>query len=209
VDDGWYRDVNDFARQTPWLHGVLAAYALWAGLVVLVAILTGVWWTARRRSDAPRAVSRAVLTGVAAVVALLINQKLISPAIARVRPCHTMSHVEVLLTCGNDYSMPSDHCIIAGALAAGLWILRRWVGALATALALVLAFSRVYVGVHYPSDTIVGLAIGAGIALMLIAGLQRPTEALARRLARGPLRRLITSSAISSAETTTKSRSRL
>ncbi|MGH3627791.1 MAG: phosphatase PAP2 family protein, partial [Sciscionella sp.] len=192
TDTAWYLDVNGFVRQTPWLHGFLAAYALWGGLLVLALVLIGGWWRARRRDDAPRAVATAVLTGVAAVVAVVVNQQLISPAIARPRPCLALHHVEVLLACSKDYSMPSDHCIIAGAFVAGLFILHRKSGAVALVLALLLAFGRVYAGVHYPSDTVAGLLAGALIGSVIVLALRRPTTALTVRLALGPLRPLIT-----------------
>lgn len=44
VDTQWYLDVNAFARATPWLHTVLAAYALWAGLVALAVLLVAGWF---------------------------------------------------------------------------------------------------------------------------------------------------------------------
>lgn len=189
-DAAWYRDVNAWARRTPWLHGFLSAYALWGGLVVLVVMLVLGWLLARRRTDALRAVAVAVLTGVAAVVALLVNQNLISPAIARARPCQAM-HLEVLLPCSPDFSMPSDHCVIAGALVAGLWILDRRFGVVAAVLALLLAFSRVYVGVHYPMDTVVGLLVGAVIGVLVVLALRRSATALGTRLAATPLRPLV------------------
>ncbi|MGH3413826.1 MAG: phosphatase PAP2 family protein [Marmoricola sp.] len=191
MDTSWYRSVNDFARDTPWLHGFLAAYALWGGLVVLAVILVASWWLGRGRRDAPTAVATTVLTGVACIVALLLNQQLISPAIARPRPCLALHHVEVLLTCNRDYSMPSDHCVIAGAFVAGLWLLNRRTGMWAAALALLLAFGRVYVGVHYPSDAIVGLLVGAAVALVIVLALRQPVARLCIRLADTPLRPLV------------------
>ncbi|MGH3492216.1 MAG: phosphatase PAP2 family protein [Sciscionella sp.] len=193
LDDQWYHDVNAFAVGTRWLHGFMAAYALWAGLVVLALLLIGAWlFYARHRADAPAAVAVAVLTGVSAVIAVLLNQNLISPAIARPRPCTAFAHVEVLLPCSHDYSMPSDHCIIAGAFVAGLWILNRRFGIVAGLLALLLAFGRVYVGVHYPSDTVVGLLAGALIGIVIVLALRTPAATLAARLIRSPLRPLIT-----------------
>lgn len=61
-----------------------------------------------------------------------------------------------------DYSFPSDHATIAAALAAGLWLANRKVGAIAAVLALVEGFSRVYLGLHYPHD------IAAGILLSMV-----------------------------------------
>ncbi len=106
VDERWYRDINGFARHTPWLHGVLSAYALWGGLVILALMLVTAYLVSRRRVDAERMVAVTVCAGVGVVAALLVNQQLISPAVARARPCHSLKHVEVLLACANDYSFP-------------------------------------------------------------------------------------------------------
>ncbi|MGH3535539.1 MAG: phosphatase PAP2 family protein [Pseudonocardiaceae bacterium] len=192
-DTHMFELINSFATATPWLHTILTVYALWAGLVVLALLLVaGWWWPARHRPDAPRAVATTVLTGIAAVVAVLINQNLLSPAIARPRPCRALAHVEVLLPCSADYSMPSDHTIIAGAFVAGLLILSWRLGLPALLVALLLAFSRVYVGVHYPADTVLGLLAGAVIGAVIVLAGRRGATSLAQRLTHTPLRILIT-----------------
>lgn len=191
MDTDWYLTINDFARSTSWLHWFGAQYALWGGLVLMVALLIAGWLWARRRPDAANRVAIVVLTGVSAVVVLVINQQLISPAIARPRPCQTLSGVEVLLKCTNDYSMPSDHCIIAGALVASLWVLNRRFGVIATILAVLLAFGRVYAGVHYPSDTLVGLLVGAAIGTIIVLALRRPVRSVCQRLESTPVSVLI------------------
>lgn len=191
LDVQWYRDVNDFARDTPWLHGVLAGYALWGGLVVLAAMLVVAYLSARRTVAPATAVATTVCGGIGVVVTLLVNQRLISPAVARTRPCHALAHVEVLLSCANDYSFPSDHCMMAGAFVVGLaFVGRRWLIASA-ALALLLAFSRVYTGVHYPSDAGLGLLIGAGIGALVVLVTRPLVVRLATRLAIGRLRPLV------------------
>jgi undecaprenyl-diphosphatase len=191
LDRTWYLDVNEFARDTGWAHGVVSAYALWAGLVLLALLLVAGWLVARRRPDAPRAVATAFLVGVGAVAALVANQA-IGPAVDRLRPCHALHHVEVLLTCAGDSSFPSDHAMIAGAFAAGLLLLDRRIGLVSLVLALLVAFARVYVGVHYPGDVAAGLAIGAAIGAVVVLALRAPVTAVARRLERTPLRPLVT-----------------
>jgi undecaprenyl-diphosphatase len=155
-------------------------------------LLVAGWLLGRRRPEAPRLTATAFLVGVGAVLALLANQ-LIGPAVARTRPCHALAHVEVLLHCASDSSFPSDHAMIAGAFAAGLFLLNRRLGLVALLLALLLAFARVYVGVHYPSDVAGGLAIGAAIGTLVVLALRPATVAVALRLARTPLRPLIVS----------------
>lgn len=178
MDKTLYLAMNSLTRETPWLHWFLAPYALWGGLVALSVLLVGAWWWARHQPGNTRLVPVAILTGVSVVVAVLVNQHLISPLIGRIRPCTAVSGVQVLLPCTSDYSMPSDHCIMAGAFAAGLWILNRRLGVPALLLALLLAFSRVYAGMHYPSDVTVGLLVGAGIGSAIVLGLGRPLARL-------------------------------
>ena len=52
----------------------------------------------------------------------------------------------------------------------------------ATLLALLLAFARVYAGVHYPADTLVGLVFGAGITVVVVLAARRPAVRAARAL---------------------------
>ena len=182
IDTRWYLAINAFARSTPAVHAVMAAYALWAGPVLLVLIVAVVWWRARRGPDPAPVVACTVLIGVATMVALLLCQDVVSGLIARPRPCAVIPRVQVLLSCSADFSMPSDHAVIGGAIAGGLWFVSRRAAVAATLLALLLAFARVYAGVHYPADTLVGLVFGAGITVVVVLAARRPAVRAARAL---------------------------
>jgi undecaprenyl-diphosphatase len=194
LDARWYLDVNRLARDSGWAHGVAADYALWGGLVALVVLLVVGWLWGRRREDAPRAVATAFLCGISALVALGLNH-FISDAVARSRPFVRFPHSETLVSRAHDYSFPSDHCVIAGALVVGLWLVDRRLGAIGALLAILLAFARVYVGVHYPGDVAAGLLIGGAIAAVICLGLRGPASAVAERLLQTPLRPLVAASA--------------
>lgn len=99
-----------------------------------------------------------------------LNSSWLKYIIERPRPCHELWDLHLLVGCGSGYSFPSSHAVnnFAGALVLS-YFLPRWTWAFFTFAAIV-AFSRIYVGVHYPSDivagAIVGLAIGAVVILL-------------------------------------------
>lgn len=191
-DHSLFRHVNDLSADTGWAHGGMTAYALWGGLVALTVVWACCWVTVRRRADGYRSLAGVILTGAATVVALAVNQ-IIGPLVDRPRPFVTMPHVLLLLPHSADPSFPSDHAMVAGAFVGGLALVhRRWAG-LAAVLAVLLAFARVYVGVHYPTDVAAGLLIGATVAVVLVLS---PLRTLLARLlavvAGTPLRPFLT-----------------
>jgi undecaprenyl-diphosphatase len=192
LDTTWFRDVEDFERHTGFLHGFLAAWAVYGVIAIAILLLAG-WWLARRTDRPVRRVAATVWTAASVLVAFALAQPIAS-AVDRSRPfTHPALHVHKLVAHAADPGFPSDHATAFGACAAGLWLVRRWLAAIATLLALLTAFSRVYVGVHYPGDVAGGLALGAVVAL-LGALIAVPLLArLARRLTGTRLRRLVAS----------------
>jgi undecaprenyl-diphosphatase len=93
-------------------------------------------------------------------------------AVARVRPCRSMAELRLIFPCPKSYSMPSGHAISSFSFALSLFYLTREHIALIwrlypLLLASLIAFSRVYVGVHYPSDVLAGALMGSVIGLVL------------------------------------------
>jgi len=99
-----------------------------------------------------------------------IAAQLIKPLIGRLRPSYALTDsINLLVSKGGKYSFVSNHAANMFCAATVLtYFFPNWKNVL-YALALIVAFSRVYVGVHYPGDIIFGGVFGFGIAWMFIS----------------------------------------
>jgi undecaprenyl-diphosphatase len=159
---GWDRhaflDINEFARDTSWLHGVMEFFAK-DGIVLLAVALVVAWWLGRA-DRSPHKVAAAVWGALGALLALAIAQP-ISHAVAERRPFVAIPGALALIHHSTDPGFPSDHATAAGAVACAVFFVSWQLGAVTTLIALIIAFARVYVGVHYPQDVLAGLGLGA------------------------------------------------
>lgn len=126
-------------------------------------------------------------TGRSAVIVLIItiafsdqlNSSWVKHLFERVRPCHVLNDVHLLVSCGSGYAFPSSHAVnnAAGAVVLSFFY-RKWTAAFVAFAALV-AFSRVYVGVHYPGDVLGGLLLGSacgGLTVLLFVKARKRWE---------------------------------
>lgn len=188
MDTSIYRWVNRLADHTHWAHGITRAYANY-GVVLFAALLLVTFLAGRSTSDF-RQQAAAILTGGAALLAVGIGQ-VIGHAVERARPYSAMADVHILVKRSTDFSFPSDHATMAGAVAIGLFLAtRRW-GVPALVLGVLMAATRVYVGAHYPGDVLAGFVLGGAVAAALVRAGSKPLGLLLARLARTPLRLLV------------------
>jgi undecaprenyl-diphosphatase len=180
MDYSLYRAINGLTGNAFIDHVLrLLAKDLPAVLVLLVAVVFLLPWSARRWERR----SGAVLATASAGLALLVNQP-ISHLVDRARPfmAHP-AHAHLLIARSHDPSFPSDHATGGVALAFAIWLYDRTIGTVMLVLAAVLSFARVYVGTHYPGDVVAGALIGMAVAAALYAvkPVRRLIEAVARR----------------------------
>ncbi|MGK5677367.1 phosphatase PAP2 family protein, partial [Micromonospora sp. URMC 106] len=181
----WYQDIVDFAADTPqpvqWFAGhftegaILLLGALW--LVAAVSRLGG----------GPRDRAYALVTPVAVVLAYGCSEAL-KTVVDQERPCRAVA-TELAIVASEcpptgDWSFPSNHSTIAGGLAVATLLLSRRVGWVALPVAVLAAFSRTFVGVHYPHDVVAGVLLGAAVTALLTPLLARPAAGLLQRRAR-------------------------
>ncbi len=134
----------------------LAMTHLGDGYYVLLAL--ALYWCLDRRR------SMQLVTLYAFSLALNAGIKVL---FASPRPFEAFPEV-IARVSASGYSFPSGHAQLAAAFGGGIaWLYRRpWATAMAIALALVIAMSRVWLGVHYPHDVAAGLLLGLATVLV-------------------------------------------
>ena len=185
LDNSLLFAVNSFARHTAWLHEPMLAYARYGVVLFAALLLAGLLAARRRRSSDLASTAWAAL---AALLALGLNQP-IGHLFTEARPYVTHPQILRLADVTTDFSFPSDHAVMAGAVAAGLLLAHRRLGALAAVAALLMAFARVYIAAHYPWDVAGGLVLGAAVAVGGWLILRTPLTAIAARMRNLPVLR--------------------
>lgn len=189
IDGSAYVDVIDAAHRAPgWLNSLTAAWSAY-GLALFALLMLACWWRARR-AGTPAAVT--ALAAPLITLAAFGVDALLKLAVREDRPCRTLG-VATLEACPapGDWSFPSNHSALAAAAAVALFYVSRRLGAVALAAAVLMAASRVWVGVHYPHDVLAGFLVGAVVAAVAATTVRRHAPALTTRLAAGPLRPLL------------------
>ncbi|MCD7882412.1 MAG: phosphatase PAP2 family protein [Lachnospiraceae bacterium] len=110
-----------------------------------------------------------ICSACALLGSFLINNLLLKNLFNRIRPYEVIEGLTCLIQPATDASFPSGHtgASFASAVAICRQVPRKY-GILLLVLASLIAFSRLYVGIHYPTDVLGGLV--TGIALGILAG---------------------------------------
>jgi undecaprenyl-diphosphatase len=167
---------------THWMNGwagmnsTIDSLMIWisaAGVPLLVLAVAGQWWL---RTDRQHTRHILVAAGFSFLLGLALNQ-LVLLFIHRVRP-YDSGVTNLMIARSGDFSFPSDHATATFAIAAAFLLhgmRRRGLGFLIAAL--LVTFSRVYVGTHYASDVLGGALTGIVAAVVVRSVYQRGTRA--------------------------------
>lgn len=113
-------------------------------------------------------ISIAVILGLSAILADQISANLIKDIVGRLRPCKELENINLLINCGSGKSFPSAHATNNFAAAVTLIYFFKKYKYIFLTIAVLVALSRVFVGVHYPLDITAGAILGTSISLSLI-----------------------------------------
>lgn len=108
-----------------------------------------------------------VYSALALLGSVILNNMILKPIVARVRPYEVIDGLTLIVARAKDYSFPSGHTAASFASAVAMFRpLKKPYAFLLLLLAALIAFSRIYVGIHYPTDIIGGLVSGVFLGIM-------------------------------------------
>lgn len=107
---------------------------------------------------------------VSMLIGLILGNGILKNLIARERPCWIDQNIPLLIPNPHDFSFPSGHTLASFEAAVMIFLHNKKWGTISFILAILIAFSRMYLFVHFPTDIICGAALGALISILVYDG---------------------------------------
>lgn len=109
--------------------------------------------------------------GIALLMGVVLCNIILKPLVGRIRPYdyqleHFGKTIALLVATPHDFSFPSGHTIASFEAAVALTVRHKKLGAAALVLAVLIAFSRMYLYVHYPTDVLASVVLGSALAFL-------------------------------------------
>ncbi|MCI8327717.1 MAG: phosphatase PAP2 family protein [Lachnospiraceae bacterium] len=150
--------IQEYLR-TPWLSAFFRQITKLgnAGIFWILAAIFFLCFTRTRKIG--------IEASASLLLSFLINNVFLKNVVARIRPYEVVDGLHRLIEKQSDFSFPSGHTASSFAVAVILYLeLPKKYGVPFMILAVLISFSRLYLGVHYPSDVLAGAVSGSLIA---------------------------------------------
>ncbi|MBD3948252.1 phosphatase PAP2 family protein [Tuanshanicoccus lijuaniae] len=112
-----------------------------------------------------------ITVSITLLLMLIVNNGILKNVIERVRPCQIHAQINQIIECPTSFSFPSGHSSSSFAVL-GVFLFTQSVKAhwkwLVFVVAFLIAFSRVYLYVHFPSDIVAGASVGIVLAWVAV-----------------------------------------
>ena len=114
-----------------------------------------------------------VLMLASMIIGLILGNGILKNVIARERPCWIDTNIPLLISNPHDFSFPSGHTLASFEAAVMIYLHNKKWGRISFMLAILIAFSRMYLFVHFPTDIICGAALGSLISIFVYEGYEK------------------------------------
>ncbi|CAM4218626.1 bacitracin ABC transporter permease [Bacillus manliponensis] len=155
-----FRFINDFGKQYSFLNPVMIFIAEYT--IYVLAFTIFVYWCTRSNKN-----RMMIIHALLAFILAELIGKVVGRFYSNYQPFAVLNDVNKLIDHEIDNSFPSDHTILFFSISFFFLLVRKRVGLIWFVLAICVAISRVFVGVHYPFDVLVGAVIGIGSAIFV------------------------------------------
>ena len=162
-----FRLINNLAGHNAFLDGLARLLVNEYFLTTTMALILVIFWFEGRDQDRRARNQRAILRAIIALFIANVILKLCNLTYFRPRPFDS-HEVNLLFYRPWDSSFPSNPATVGFSIATAMWLYNRRLGTLLLVLATLFGLSRIYCGVHYPSDVIAGALLGALSAYLVV-----------------------------------------
>jgi undecaprenyl-diphosphatase len=160
MNENLFRLINDLGKQHTFFNPIFVFIAEY--MVIFLALAVIIFWVTRIKQNRIMIICGSITFVIAEIVGKLAGKIHFNK-----QPFAELTNVNQLIEKAVDNSFPSDHTILFFSFCMTFWLFRGGKGFFWFLLAFLVGISRIWVGVHYPADIMVGVIISTISAFLV------------------------------------------